>query len=46
MIKTKKLKGVQKDVKKAEDLQGPTKIRKVTLKILKMTRRQRSIKKN
>ena len=31
----KKLKGVQKDVKKAEELQGPTKIRKVTLKDFK-----------
>ena len=30
-----KLKGVQKDVKKAEELQGPTKIRKVTLKDFK-----------
>ena len=30
-----KLKGVQKDVKKAEALQGPTKIRKVTLKDFK-----------
>jgi hypothetical protein len=27
-----KLKGVQKDIKKAEELQGPTKIKKVTLK--------------
>jgi hypothetical protein len=30
-----KLKGVHKDVKKAEELQGPTKIRKVTLKDFK-----------
>ena len=29
------IKGVQKDVKKAEELQGPTKIRKVTLKDFK-----------
>ena len=30
-----KLKGVQKDVKKSEELQGPTKIKKVTLKDFK-----------
>ena len=30
-----KLKGVQKDVKKSEELQGPTKIKKVTLKYFK-----------
>jgi hypothetical protein len=30
-----KLKGVQKDVKKATELQGPTKIKKVTLKDFK-----------
>ena len=29
------LKGVQKDVKKAEELQGPTKLKKVTLKDFK-----------
>ncbi len=31
-----KLKGVQKDVKKAKELQGSTKIKKVTLKDLKV----------